>query len=260
MKKLLFFLGIIVLILSLWGIWSESMKAKESKGELVIFAASSLSDAFLELKEKFELQNPEVNIYINFASSGKLQIQIEQGAPADIFASAGIKQMNALTEKGFMANPTNYFAKNRLVVIGPKDSQLKLNDLKDFLQEEIDEIGLGDPQTTPVGQYSADAINNLDLWESLQSKLIYGNNVRQVLQYVERGEVGLGFVYATDAAISEQVKVLYTIPEKSHNAILYPIGITKGSENIGLAAKFTEWVLSDVGQTILARYGFEKGQ
>ncbi|AZR72110.1 molybdate ABC transporter substrate-binding protein [Anoxybacter fermentans] len=257
-NKWLIFLVIILLLIGVGLTYSHQSGIKSKERELLVFAAASLTDAFQELVEKFEQQYQGVKVRLNLASSGTLQIQIEQGAPADVFASAGIKQMESLLKKGLIATDSvTYFARNQLVVIGKKNSPLKITGPDDFLKAHIREISIGDPVTAPVGQYSVTSLKNLHIWEQIEKKLVFARNVRQVLQYVERGEVDLGFVYATDAAISEEVKVLYTIPQDTHHPILYPIGIVKESKNQDLAKKFIEWVLSPNGQEILARYGFE---
>ncbi len=225
------------------------------KQELVVFAAASLSDVFTDLARRFEEENPDTKININFASSGALQIQIEQGAVADIFASAGVKQMDALLEKNLIDRESvQIFALNRMVVVTPQDGQ-KISEPGDLLSTQIREICIADPETVPAGQYAAAALKNLGLWDQL-TNLIYAGNVRQVLQYVEQEEVDLGFVYLTDALISENVEVVYTLPQSSHPQIEYPIGLVEGAQQ-KLAESFIDWVLSEEGGTILNKYGFE---
>lgn len=257
MKKKILISLIVLIILITIGLLKPFINKSEESNELIIFAAASLSDVFQELVEKFELQYQGTDIKLNFASSGKLQIQIEQGAPVDVFASAGVKQMDVLQSKELMIkNTIKIFAGNHQVIIRPAGETTKINAPEDLLSNEIREICIADPKTVPAGQYSAEILHNLNLWGVLEGKLVYASNVRQVLQYVERGEVDLGFVYTTDALKSDEVDLLYRIPVDLYSAIEYPIGIVMESNNRNLAQKFIDWVLSEAGQAILIRYGF----
>lgn len=248
--------AIILLMISV-GVFRLRLSQPENTQELIIFAAASLSDVFSELVEQFNMTNSDVRVSLNLASSGTLQIQIEQGARADIFASAGKKQMDVLLKQGLMQSKSvKTFAENRLVIAGLHDSSHRLIQPVDLLQREVSELGIADPATVPAGQYAVAALKSLGLWERLQAKLIYGGNVRQVLQYIERGEVDLGFIYLTDALVSKKVKVFYTLPTETHPLIEYPIGLVAESQNQKLGEKFLEWVLSDQGQKILMKYGF----
>lgn len=229
--------------------------------ELLIFAAVSLTDAFQELADQFEEEHQGVEVILNLASSGNLQIQIEQGAPADLFASAATQQMDLLLEEGLMIDDSvHIFARNRLVAVGLLEHPWQMKQPTDLLQGEIRQIGIGNPKTVPAGQYTAYALRKLQLWEPLQDKLVYGNHVRQVLQYVAQGEVDLGFVYQTDLYQQPKVEKLYTVSELAHPPIQYPIGIVQGSDQQKLADAFIRLVLSETGQGILAQYGFEVGE
>jgi molybdate transport system substrate-binding protein len=165
--------------------------------------------------------------------------------------------MDGLVEKDLVhTDSVRTFAHNRLVVIAAKDRPLAVNGLQDLLKPEVRQISIGDPGSVPVGQYSVEVLTNQQLLDQVQGKLIYANNVRQVLQYVEQGEVDLGFVYATDVGISKQVKVHFTVPEEYHKPITYPIGVVKESQRREIATDFIEWVLSKQGRKVLQEYGF----
>lgn len=260
MKKWVALFSIAVVLLAAGCGKQEETQATPS-AEMTVFAAASLTDVMQELAETYEADHPGVKIIFNFASSGALQTQIEQGAPCDLFASAGKKQVDTLVEKGFIEpESVQLFAYNRLVAVTPKDSPVKAESLEDLLQPEIRQIGIGDPGSVPAGQYSMEVLTNRELADELQDKLVYANNVRQVLQYVEQGEVELGFVYATDAAMSEGVTVSFTVPEADHQPITYPICVMKESAQGELAAEFAQWVLSEAGQKVLEEYGFTPAQ
>lgn len=263
-------LGVLFLGVGVWiGLSNQnSLESKDDqygqetqRQELLVFAAASLTDAFRELAVEYENEHETVQVQLNLASSGSLQIQIEQGAPADLFASAATRQMDALLEKDLMVEDyVRIFARNRLVVVGRKDHSIQIKKLTDLQDERIKEIGMGNPKTVPAGQYTALALRELQLWDGLEDKLIYGNHVRQVLQYVAQGEVDLGFVYQTDLYHQQEVTKLYTVPELTHPPIQYPIGIVKESKQRELAEEFIQLVLSTTGQEILGRYGFEIGE
>lgn len=256
MKK---WLAFVLICSTLWvtGCSAPKETSEAKPTELIVFAASSLTDVFRQQAEAFEDKHQDVEIVFNFGASGALQTQIAQGAPCDIFASAGQKQMEGLAEKDLLLpESVQTFARNQLVVIAPKNSSLTVADLNDVLQPDVKQIAIGDPGSVPAGQYSVEALTNQQIIESVQDKLVYTNNVRQAVQYVESGEVELGFVYATDAAISKQVKVLFAVPEESHAPITYPIGVIKESANQAVAMELIEWIQSKQGQKVLQEYGF----
>lgn len=233
---------------------SSSQKTNES---LTVSAAASLKNALSEIAVLFESKNGK-KVSFNFGASGALQKQIETGSPVDIFASAGEKQMDELAEKGLIeiASRRN-FAQNQLVLIVPKDSKVKINSFAELTNSEVQKIAIGEPKTVPVGQYTEQLLAKLNLKNELQGKLISAQDVRQVLDYVSRGEVDAGIVYATDAKIANnKVEIAAISPEDSHQPILYPITIIKDSANKELANEFIETLLSAEGQNILQKYGF----
>lgn len=229
----------------------------DSRGPIIVSAAVSLKDAFTELAPIYK-QKTGRDVTFNFGSSGALQKQIETGAPADVFASAGKPQMDALVTHGSVdASVISNFTSNRLVLIVPNDSTLSIVTLSDLAGASIKRVAMGNSKTVPAGQYSEQALTKTNLLESLKPKLVFGEDVRQVLDYVSRGEVDAGLVYASDAAAAgEKVKVVYTVPAESHDPILYPIAVVKGSKNSDAAKAFVDLVLSPDGQNILKRHGF----
>ena len=155
--------------------------------------------ALAEIKTVYQGSNPNVNITYNFGASGALAQQIQQGAPVDIFFSAAIKQMNGLQQANLLLNETRRnLLTNRLVLITPKNSVV-LSDFKQLTDARIKKIAIGEPKSVPVGQYTQEILTKIGLWQQLQPKLVLGNNVRQVLTFVESGNVDAGIVYTTDA-------------------------------------------------------------
>jgi molybdate transport system substrate-binding protein len=224
--------------------------------ELTVSAAASLTNAFPEIGQRFEEQHPGIKVIFNLAASGSLLQQMAQGAPVDVFASADEKTMNQAQEKGLIVRASRKdFASNTLVLIVPQDSGLALTGPKDLLLPKVKRVAVGNPATVPVGRYTREALTRAGLWQPLQSKLIMGESVRQVLEYVRRGEVDAGFVYATDAAMFRgQVKTVAQI--QGHQPIVYPMAVVAASGKQKLAELFLNYVLSPQGREILGKYGF----
>ncbi len=262
-RNLLLVVGLILgLVLSVGCDQSSGQKSPQN-GEgvaaqtetLVVGAAASLNEAFTELGQLFESNNTNWKVEFSFASSGNLKTSIEQGAPIDVFASAAEKQMDDLKEAGHIdANTVQLMLKNQLVLIVPKNSDVK--SLEDLLN--LRRIAIAEPSSAPVGQYAKESLTSLGYWSQLEDKLILAKDVRQVLFYVEQDEVDAGFVYATDAAKSNEVNVVAAMPEDSYPTALYPIGIVSSTKQRVISEKWIEFVLSEEGQRVLREYGFEK--
>lgn len=226
--------------------------------EITIAAAASLTDAFKEAGTQFMQEFPDIKIHFTFAGSGALLAQIAQGAPVDVFASADQYTMDQAQDKSLLAKDTRVnFARNQLVLITSPHFNQPLTDLKGLTQPELKRIAISNPDSVPVGRYSKAVLENEELWQSLNDKIVFTQNVRQSLNYAVRGEVDAAFVYSTDAAsVPSQAKVALTIP--LDEAILYPIATTADSKNSVSAQKFIHFILSSEGQAILARFGFSK--
>lgn len=226
--------------------------------DLTVSAAASLTNAFQELKPLFEKANPGVNVLFNFAASGPLLKQIEAGAPVDVFASADQETMDQAASKKLMAEGTRKdFVANSLVMITPSDSKLGLRQAKDLAGASVARIAVGNPDSVPVGRYTRDSLAKDGLYETLKPKFVLGESVRQVLDYVSRGEVQAGFVYMTDAMIAKD-KVAVAATMGGHAPITYPVAVVAASVHKDMGAKFVSFVLSAEGQAVLAKYGFKK--
>lgn len=227
-----------------------------SAAELVVSAAASLTNAFRAVAAAYEQRHPEIRIVLNFGASDVLMQQIIQGAPADVFASADQLAMDkAQAEAVIVAATRRDFAANALVMIAPADSRLGLREPRDLLRPEVRRIAYGNPSSVPVGRYARGALEAAGLWEPVSAKGVPAQNVRQALDYVARGEVDAGFVFATDAAIlPDKVRVVTTVPTRT--PIAYPIAVTSRTRAADEAGRFVDYVLSAEGQSILARHGF----
>lgn len=237
----------------------EQPNQTQSKGEpvkLTVSAAASLKDAAEELKTIYAKQNPDVNITYNFGASGTLQKQIEEGAPADLFISAGKKQLDALEEKGLVVKESRKdLLGNDLVLVVKKDS--KVTGFEDLSKPEVEKISIGTPESVPAGQYAKDALTSMKLWDKLQAKLVLAKDVRQVLTYVETGNVAAGLVYSSDALMGKDIKVVATVPADSHKPILYPMAIIKSSKQPKAAEDFANFLAGDEAAKVFEKYGFK---
>jgi molybdate transport system substrate-binding protein len=251
MKSLNIFLSIAMLI----PLSAEAVRPQE----ITVSAAISLKEALTELGKTFEAGQKGHRVQFNFGASGDLVRQILAGAPVDVFASAGLKEMDELEQKGFTAPGTRMnFAGNTVVLAVPAASTLRLEAFSDLARKEVKKIAIGNPRTVPAGRYAEQVLRGLQLWEPLKDKLVFAENVRQVLDYVARGEVDAGLVYATDAATrARDLKKVLPAPEGSYQPAVYPIASLKGSKNKGPARAFIAWVISPEGKRILERYGFK---
>jgi molybdate transport system substrate-binding protein len=229
--------------------------------ELLISAAVSLRDAVTELGSTFATRRPGVTVRHNFGASGALQKQIEAGAPVDLFISAGQRQMDELERRGLiMPGTRRVFARNVLVGIKPADSALDLARPTDLLDPRVQKIVIGNPRTVPAGQYTEESLRTLGLWDRVQTRLVLAENVRQALDYVARGEVDAGFVYATDvAARGGQVREAFRPAADTYRPVIYPAAVVKDSRQPGLAWAFVELLVSADGQAVLGRLGFQPG-
>ncbi len=226
--------------------------------ELIVSAAASLTNAFGEIGKKFESANPGTKVVCNFAASGALLQQIDKGAPVDVFASADQKTMDQAAEKKLIVPETRKdFVKNKLVLIVPSASKAQVKELKELAPGGFAKIALGNPESVPAGRYAREVLTNEGIWEQLKARYIFGESVRQVLDYVVRGEVDAGFVFATDAAVAKE-RVRVVLEAQKHKPITYPISVVGATKNKNLAGRFVNFVLSKDGQEILSRYGFSK--
>ena len=228
---------------------------------LIVFAAASLTDAFSEIGEAFEVAYPGATVTFNFAGSQALRTQIEEGAPADVFASANTKEMDILVTGGFVAQDfPKIFLTNKLIVILPADNPAALEKLEDLTMPGIKLVLAA--EEVPVGKYAHQALgqmNNsfgIDFKDKVLANVVSNeDNVKQVVAKVQLGEADAGIVYTSDTIAAPDLKTI-EIPIDLNIIAKYPIAPLAKSENAGLAAKFTEYVLSAEGQAVLQKWGF----
>ncbi len=226
--------------------------------QITVSAAASLTDAFKELAPRFEAAHPGATVRTNFAASGTLLQQIAQGAPVDVFASADQETMDRGAAQKLVDTDTRAnFVTNSLVLIEPAQGGTGVRTLQDLTGPAVRKIAVGKTATVPVGRYTRQVLEAANLWTVLEPKFVQADSVRQVLDYVSRGEAEAGFVYRTDAAIAgDKVKVVLT--PSGHTPVSYPVAVVADSRQKALAKDFIAFLGSDAGQRILVRYGFGK--
>ncbi|WP_286032911.1 molybdate ABC transporter substrate-binding protein [Brachyspira pilosicoli] len=255
MKKIIFVFFLISYLFVSCNQSNNTQSNSENK-EIYVLAAASLTDVLTELANNYK-QKTSTEIIFSFASSGALQAQIEASAPADIFFSAAQKQMNALEEKGLIDSETRKdLLENKVVLISPKNSNLNIKSFTDITNSNVKKLGLGEPKSVPVGQYSEEILSNLSILDIAKEKAVYGSDVRNVLDWVETAEVDCGIVYATDAKIAKNINIIAEAPEDTHKKVIYPISIIKSSQNKEEAKKFIDYISTDKSKEIFQNYGF----
>ena len=224
--------------------------------DVTVSAAASLTNAFRDLAPIFEKANPGTKLQFNFAASGALLAQIAKGAPVDVFASADQETMNQAEKQGLVnAADRKDFVSNALVVIVPTGATSVPGNLDALKGDGFKRIAIGLPASVPVGRYTKSVLEGANLWGVIEPKMIGANNVRQALDYVARGEVDAGFVYATDAAImTDKVRVAFAVPTPT--PILYPVAPLAKAPNAADAKKFADFLQSGEARAVLSKYGF----
>ena len=223
--------------------------------EITVSAAASLTDAFRELGPAFEAARPGVSVRFNFAASGALLQQIAQGAPVDVFVSADQETMDRGADRKLIDNASRRnFATNALVVIEPARGGPGLQSLQDLAGAKVTKLAVGKVATVPAGRYARQLLDAAGLWAQLQPRIVQADSVRQVLDYVARGEVEAGFVYRTDAARTAEVRVVMVPPGSV--AVSYPVAVVADSRQQAAARDFVAFLFTDAAQQTLARHGF----
>ncbi len=239
----------------------QSTPGAPMSAELRVFAAASLADAFTEIAQEFEAQHPGVAVSGNFAGSQNLRTQLEQGALADVFASANLKEMDAAEASGLVVPDTaRVFLTNGLVVILPAANPGKVQSLEDLARGGLKLVLAA--EEVPVGNYARQSLDKLDAsyggsYKSAVLANVVSNedNVKQVVAKVQLGEADAGIVYASDAVAAPDLKTI-AIPPTANVVAEYPIAVLRAAPAAALANEFVAFVLSPSGQSILKKWGF----
>ncbi|MFD2704542.1 molybdate ABC transporter substrate-binding protein [Salibacterium lacus] len=229
----------------------------DGQTELVVAAASSLQDVTKDIEAAFENDHPDVELTFHFGSSGSLKQQIARGAPVDMFISASAEHVEELIQEGRMRQAdTQNMMKNRLVLITPAEDSSSITRVKDLTAGSL-KTAAGVPESVPAGAYAKETLEYYGIWNEIEDKLVRAKNVRQVLTYVENGNVDAGFVYKTDALLSSKVQVVKEIKEGAVTPIIYPAGIVTGTKQKEASQELLAFLAGGKIPAIVSEYGFE---
>jgi molybdate transport system substrate-binding protein len=224
--------------------------------EFLVSAAASLTDALKEICDSYQSKTRHT-VKFNFGPSSGLARQIDEGAPADIFFSADLPQMDGLDKKGRLEPGTRKnLLSNQLVIIVPADSKLALSSPKDLLKAAVKRIALAEPSSVPVGVYSSKYLADEGLWNQVKPKVVPVQDVRATLASVNSDNVEAGFVYKTDAAVFKKVKIVYEVPLDKGPKITYPVAIIRESKRKDAARDFMNYLASPAAKDVFKKYGF----
>lgn len=234
-----------------------------ASGTLTVFAAASLTESFAEVKASFEKANPGVTVVYNFAGSQALVTQLTQGAKADVFASADQPNMDNAVKGGVIAGTPQIFAKNKLIIIAPKDNKAGIQSAKDLAKPGIKFDTAQD--AVPVGKYTQQVFDNFSKLpdygadfkvQVAKNTVSQEDNVKAIVQKVQLGEADTGIVYATDAQAAKDKLTIIDIPDAQNVIAAYPLAVVKDAKQAALGQKFVDYLVSTDGQAVLAKYGF----
>lgn len=256
MKRVLTILTILICSLCFSGCAQQPQQLQQGSKNITICAAASLRDALSEIQPGFE-QDKGIKLSMNFAASGALQKQIEEGAPADVFISAGKKQMDTLESKNLIDKESRKnLLGNKLVLVVPNEYRNEIKTIFDLVDKDV-KISIGEPDSVPAGQYAKDSLLFLNLWDKLVSKIVYAKDVKQVVTYVENGEIAAGIVYNSDAVVLKNGTIVQLFEENTHKPIVYPEAIISASKEKESAKAFCDYLNTDSVKQIFEKYGFD---
>ena len=226
----------------------------QTADELHVAAAADLIPAFEEIGKEFESTH-KTKVLFSFGSTGLLSRQIENGAPMDVFAAASIDFINQLEQKDLIVPDTKaIYARGRITLWMPKNSSLKIEKVTDLTRSEVKRIAIANPDHAPYGKAAQEALQKAGVWEQVKPRLVYGDNIRQTLQFAETGNVDVAIVALS---LSKQSDGQWTlIPQELHNPIDQGLAVIKGTKNESAAREFASFVTGPQGQGVLAKYGF----
>ena len=247
----------VILTIVLFASGCTGKDSEQSQVKITVSASAVLTEAFSELEKQFEANNPEIDLIMNFGNAGSLRMQIEGGAPIDVYAPADANHMDILTSTELIYNDSRKeFAGNSLVLIVPKGNVLNITGMEDLSKPEVKRIALSDTEASAVGRYAKQSLIEEGLWNSVQKKLLTGDTVKNSLVYVERGEADAGFVFITDVSYAKPgtIEVITSVPVST--PITYPIAVVSFTSHREESQLFVDFVTGEKGKSILEQYGF----
>lgn len=245
---------LVTLLVLVAGCRTNQSSPPATQRQLTVAAAADLTNAFEELAAEFQTSNG-VHVAFSFGSTGMLTRQIENGAPIDLFAAANVDYIDQLQQKGLILNDTKaIYARGRITLWTSKDSGLKVEKLSDLTQREVKRIAIANPEHAPYGMAARDALQRAGVWESVKDKLVYGENIRQTLQFAQTGNVEVAIVALSLAQQSDGHWTL--IPDNLHKPLDQALAVIKGTQDEKAARDFAAFITGPKGHAILQKYGF----
>ncbi|WP_261129943.1 molybdate ABC transporter substrate-binding protein [Bacillus sp. Marseille-Q3570] len=253
-KYIILFFALLIVLVGCQGQSNE----KNQKVEVYVLAAASLNNAMKQVEKEFEDTHPEIDLITSFASSGTLQRQIEQGAPADVFISASEVEFDRLRNKELIhPDYSKTILSNELALVTNKSLHAEIQKPDDLTSDGINRISIGAPESVPAGKYAKETLEKLKLWKQIENNIIYAKDVQQVLSYIETGNVDAGFVYKSDAKTSSKVEIQSIIESDLHSPILYPAGVLKNTQHLEEAKQFYEFLSNKQTMETFIEFGFK---
>ena len=223
--------------------------------ELLVFAATSLTDAMAEAAAEFEATHG-TKVEVSYGPSRALAQQIARGANPDVYVAAGQPPMDFLQEGGHIADGGAVrLLSNKIVLITGRDAP-SIGGISELADADLNRVAMPDPEIAPAGNYARTALQNLGLWEQMLPRIVFANDVRATLSYVQTGNADAGFLYQTDAANAEDITVLDIVPTDSYPDVVYPAAVVRSTDNVQGAEAMLEFLQSDAGREIFRRHGF----
>lgn len=254
MKKIIIYAAILVIIAMIFTSCGNN-KEKHQSIALNVFAAASLTDALNEISAEYA-KTSKNELLFNYAGSGSLKTQIEEGAPCDLYISASKEHMDELDTQGLIAENTRVdLLGNTLTLIASEESK-DLVSMNSLASDKVETIAIGTPDSVPAGKYAQQSFETLGNTKQVEAKLILGKDVRSVLDYVETGNVDCGFVYKTDALLLKSGVIIQDVPQDYHKPIVYPMAVLSQSKNKEAIMEFYEFLQTDYARGVFEKYGF----
>lgn len=234
----------------------RSAPQNSSRTPLTVSAAASLVDVLNELLPIYEKQHPGIALVFNFGGSGTLQLQIEQGAPVDVFISAAPQEMDALEKKNLLLPGTRVIVAQNQIVLIVQQSSTGIAGFRDLLRPSVRVVALGEQAGVPAGHYAQQVLEHLGIYQQVRAKAVFAGDVRQVLAYVETGNADAGIVYATDVQTSKRVRIVADAPAGSHDPVIYPGAVIGQSTHHDAAREFLNFLTGPEARAVFEKYGF----
>lgn len=236
--------------------WITPLVAQSPTIVLTISSGVGLRDVMLAIKQAYGQQVSGVTINYNFAASGVLRQQIEQGAPIDVALLASQTDMDALQSRQMLSSGTRKsLLKSEVALIVPRNSS-DIKQFQDLTKSSVQRIAIGEPRTVPIGQFAQEVFHYFGLTQQIKPKLVYAKSALEIISYVTSGNVDAGITHNTTAHQSHDVKIVAIAPQKSHTPVIYPVAVLKNSKSPMAAKEFVRFLFSQEARSVFQGYGY----